>query len=61
MELAADVLSQDYVKTTALDLNDLKHADVVFDEQAKETVCPACGCTFSPTVGACPECGLCFG
>lgn len=60
MEFAADVLARDFVKTTALNLDDLKHADVVFDQQAKETVCPACGCAFSPTVGACPECGLCF-
>ncbi len=60
IELASEVLARDFVKSTALNINDLKHADVVFDEHAKETVCPACGCSFSPTVGACPECGLCF-
>lgn len=59
-EAAADVLAQDFVKSTALNINDLKHADVVFDQQATETVCPACSCKFSPTVGACPDCGLCF-
>ncbi|BHH83830.1 zinc ribbon-containing (seleno)protein DG [Desulforhopalus sp. 52FAK] len=57
---ATAVLARDFVKSTALNVEDLKHADVVFDEQAAETVCPACGCKFSPTVGACPECGLCF-
>ncbi|MFT5698907.1 MAG: hypothetical protein ACI8ZB_001763 [Desulforhopalus sp.] len=61
MDAATEVLARDFVKSTALNIEDLKHADVVFDEQAAETVCPACGCRFSPTVGACPECGLCFG
>lgn len=60
MEAAEGVLARDFVKTTALNIEDLKHADVIFDERAAETVCPACGCKFSPTVGACPECGLCF-
>lgn len=59
-EAATVVLARDFVKTTAVNIEDLKHADVVFDERAAETVCPACGCRFSPTVGACPECGLCF-
>lgn len=58
--LAGEVFARDFVKSTALNIDDLKNADVVFDEHAKETVCPACGCSFSPTVGACPECGLCF-
>lgn len=60
MEAAEGVLARDFVKSTALNIEDLKHADVIFDERAAETVCPACGCKFSPTVGACPECGLCF-
>ena len=60
IDVATEVLARDFVKSTALNITDLKHADVVFDEQAKETVCPACGCRFSPTVGACPDCGLCF-
>jgi len=60
MEAAAVVLAMDFVATTAVDLKDLEQADIVFDQQATETACPACGCTFSPSVGACPECGLCF-
>lgn len=60
MDAAEGVLARDFVKNTALNIEDLKHADVIFDERAAETVCPACGCKFSPTVGACPECGLCF-
>lgn len=58
--VATEVLAKDFVKTTALDLKDLIHAEAVFDHQAAENTCPACGCRFSPTVGACPDCGLCF-
>lgn len=58
--IATEVLTRDFIKSTALDCHDLMHATAVFDQLAAETVCPACGCRFSPTVGACPECGLCF-
>ena len=60
MLLADEVLAREFIKSTALDSHDLSNAAAVFDERAAETVCPACGCRFSPTVGACPECGLCF-
>jgi len=60
MQMATEVLAKDFVKSTALDSHDLSNATAVFDQLASETVCPACGCKFSPTVGACPECGLCF-
>ena len=60
MQMATEVLAKDFVKSTALDSHDLSNAAAVFDQLATETVCPACGCKFSPTVGACPECGLCF-
>ncbi len=57
---AMRVLAEDFVRSTGLDNHDLSHAEAVFDQRAKETVCPACGCKFSPTIGACPDCGLCF-
>lgn len=60
MQMATDVLAREFIKSTALDSHDLSNAAAVFDHLAAETVCPACGCRFSPTVGACPECGLCF-
>lgn len=60
MVAATEVLTRDFIKNTALESHDLKNAHAVFDQLATETVCPACGCKFSPTVGACPECGLCF-
>lgn len=60
VDAALAALAKDFVKSTALDSHDLSNAHAVFDHQAKETRCPACGCRFSPTVGACPECGLSF-
>jgi len=60
MQLATEVLAREFIKSTALDSHDLSNADAVFNHLDTETVCPACGCRFSPTVGACPECGLCF-
>lgn len=60
MHLVSEVLTREFVRSTALDMHDLSNAQAVFNPQDVETVCPACGCRFSPTVGACPECGLCF-
>lgn len=60
VQLATEVLAREFIKSTALDSHDLSNADAVFNHLDTETVCPACGCRFSPTVGACPECGLCF-
>ena len=57
---ALEILAKEFVRSTALDSHDLSNAAAVFDPTAAETVCPACGCTFSPTLGACPGCGLCF-
>ncbi len=53
-------LFQDHVRSTALHEHDLGGAGTVFDSAAETAVCPACGCTFSTSRNACPECGLCF-
>ena len=60
VDQALEILAKDFVKSTALGDHDLCNAAAVFDPTATATVCPACGCTFSPSVGACPGCGLCF-
>lgn len=59
-DTATEILAKDFIRSTALDSHDLSNAAAVIDVQASQTTCPACGCKFSPTVGACPECGLCF-
>jgi hypothetical protein len=57
---ATAILTKEYIKSTALESHDLRQARAVLDDQNPETLCPACGCRFPTTVGACPECGLCF-
>lgn len=60
VDAALKVLAKDFVRSTALDSHDLSYASAVFDTTDLETQCPACGSKFSPSIGACPDCGLCF-
>lgn len=60
VDLALRVLAEEFVRTTSVDCRQLSRATVVYDASASEVLCPACGCRFSPTVGACPDCGLSF-
>lgn len=60
-ELALEVLARDFHRTTALYHHDLSHVQAVYNQEAGQTTCPACGFRFSPTGNsACPDCGLCF-
>ncbi|WP_163339594.1 hypothetical protein [Desulfopila sp. IMCC35008] len=59
--IAVEILQRDYQETTALAHHDLSTAQAIFDEQAGEVQCPACGTSFTPTTATCPECGLSFG
>ena len=59
-ERAVAVLNSEFEKTMALHQYDLSTADVVFDQGAAMTICPACGYEFMPTSSACPDCGLQF-
>lgn len=54
------VLAEEFRRSTALDSHDVTHADSVYDALAPEVTCPACGHRFSPSAGACPDCGLQF-
>lgn len=58
---ALAVLAEDFKRSTSLESYDLTHAGAVFDSEAENTTCPACGHTFAPTTTTCPDCGLCFG
>jgi hypothetical protein len=57
---ATGILTREYIKSTALESHDLRQARAALNDQHPETLCPACGCRFPTSVGACPECGLCF-
>jgi len=54
------ILAEEHVRTTGLLDHDLSTAGAVFNTQAEQVTCPACGCTFPPTTSTCPDCGLCF-
>ena len=60
-EDAVAIIEAEYRRSTALDHHDLSCADAVFDENASEAVCPACGHRFATSQTTCPDCGLCFG
>ncbi len=55
------VLAEEYWQSTGLDDHDTRFADAIFDDQADEALCPACGYRFSTRETTCPDCGLCFG
>ncbi|MDG4476604.1 zinc ribbon-containing (seleno)protein DG [Thiovibrio frasassiensis] len=56
-----EVLAQEHRRATALAEHDATHAGAVFNPEAGEAVCPACGFAFATTTTTCPDCGLCFG
>jgi hypothetical protein len=60
MAAATKVFAREYVRTTALDSHDLSYGRARSADGGDTLHCPACGCAFSETVGACPDCGLCF-
>jgi len=53
-------LAEEYRQSTGLEDHDTRYVGEVFDAQAAETVCPACGCCFATSNAVCPDCGLCF-
>jgi hypothetical protein len=53
-------LEQEYRHSTRLSDHDTRFAGAVYNVEAAEATCPACGCQFSTSLTACPDCGLCF-
>ena len=60
-QAALSVLADDFKRSTSLASHDLANADSVFDVEAANTTCPACGRVFETSATTCPDCGLCFG
>lgn len=58
---AFQIIQAEQQRVTALHHHDTTHVDNVFNADASEATCPACGHTFSTTSTTCPDCGLCFG
>ncbi|HIJ77854.1 MAG: hypothetical protein OEY01_00925 [Desulfobulbaceae bacterium] len=57
---AMAILQAEYRRTTALESHGADHLDGVYDQDAGEALCPACGAVFETTTSTCPDCGLCF-
>ncbi len=55
------IIEKHFARSTGLSDFDLSHADTVYNPDAGQAVCPACGFTFQTSTNTCPECGLCFG
>lgn len=58
---AMQVLAEEHRRATVLAEHDAAHTGAVFNPEAEEAVCPACGFAFATTTTTCPDCGLCFG
>ena len=58
---ASRVLAEEHRRATALAEHEAAHAEAVYNPEAGEAVCPACGFAFATTTTTCPDCGLCFG
>jgi len=54
------VLAEEYRQSTGLEDHDTRFAGAVYNAEAAEAVCPACGCRFATSLTVCPDCGLCF-
>lgn len=58
---AVAILEKEHRRATGLDYHDVRHADNIFNPEADEAVCPACGHAFATSNTVCPDCGLSFG
>lgn len=51
----------DYMKHVMGHEPNVEYLSQVFDANASETICQACGANFATTLSECPDCGLCYG
>jgi hypothetical protein len=58
---ALHIIEEEHMRTTVLDEYDKSNVDTVFNPEAREACCPACGHSFPTTETSCPDCGLSFG
>jgi len=56
---ALKLIEAEIRRTSRIDTESADHHDAIFNSEAAETVCPACGHKFPPAP-ECPDCGLCF-
>ena len=58
--LLQNYFKEDYLKNVQGHEPNFDHLSAVFDPQATEVICQACGMNFSPNLTECPDCGLCY-
>ena len=58
---ALHIIEEDHKRATGLVHHESANDDAIFNPQASEAQCPACGHLFSTTHTKCPDCGLSFG
>ena len=58
---ALQIIEEDHKKVTGLAHHENTNGDAIFNPQASEAQCPACGHAFPTTQTTCPDCGLSFG
>jgi hypothetical protein len=58
---AFNIIEEEHKRTTGLTYHEHPDADIVFNPEAGEACCPACGHRFPTTGTTCPDCGLNFG
>ncbi len=59
---AMAIIETEYHRSLGMADYDTSHCDAVFNPEAEEALCPACGHRFAASGGLeCPDCGLCFG
>ncbi|MFO7760313.1 MAG: zinc ribbon-containing (seleno)protein DG [Thermodesulfobacteriota bacterium] len=57
---AGQIVRHYWEQTTGFSTYDTSSCEVVFNKDAGEATCPACGSNFQTHNGTCPNCGLCL-
>lgn len=55
-----DYFKNQYLKNVEGHTPNFEHMSEVFDANAAEVICQACGTKFSPKLSECPDCGLVY-
>lgn len=60
-ELLQKHFRSDFMKHVMGHEPNFEHLSQVFDANATEAICQACGAKFATSATECPDCGLCYG
>lgn len=60
VSLLQKYFQSDYLKHVKGHEPNFEHLSAVYNSEAVEVICQACGAKFSPKQSECPDCGLCY-